>query len=147
MQKLGSIIRNNSSNSSQLDFRNIWVDIIPEEAVSKTTPYFYDEKTKEIKILVHDNIWHTELKLLKNSYIEEFNNRGLEVKNIDFKYSLKHDKYVQKPVRREYPVTEQAENYIKSTVNKIENKKLAENTEHFLRTFFKLNDFKKWIVK
>lgn len=147
MQKLGSIIKSNNSNSNQLIFRNIWLDIIPEEAINLTTPYYYNEQTKEIKILVHDNIWNMELKYLKNFYIEEFNNRGLEVKNIDFKYSLKHDKYVQKQVRKEYPVTEQAENYIKSSVKKISNKNISEKTESFLRTFFKFNDFKKWIVK
>lgn len=147
MQKLGSLINNNSINSNQLNFITIWKDIIPEEAVNKTTPCYYNEQTKEIKILVHDNIWNTELKLLKDAYIEEFNNRGLKVENIEFKYSLKHDKYDIKPVRREYPITEQAESYIKSAVNKIENKKIAENIESFLRKFFKYNEFKKWIVK
>lgn len=150
MQKLGTILLNdedNKKNKNQYLLRKIWYNIIPEEAVEKTTPYYYNDKNREAKILFHDNMWRIELSYLKEDYIEKFAENGLIIDNLIFEYSIKHDKYAIKKEIKEYELTEKAVNYIENTVKKINNKILAEKTESLLKTFFKKHNYNEWIIK
>lgn len=148
MKQIAQII--NSSNNTavkqmQLIYK-IWYSSVIDEIKEVTTPYDYNPYEKQLIILVHDNMWYSEMRYMEEEFIELLNNNNLELKKIIFKYKPKYEK-VEKNTLINYNITHRAENYINNTACKFDNKEMKEYFRQYLTNFFHYTNFNHWIIK
>ena len=148
MKKIAQIINNNNNVAvkQMKHIYNIWYSSVIDEIKEVTTPYDYNPYEKQLVVLVHDNMWYSEMRYMEEEFIELLNNNNLELKKIVFKYKPKYEK-VEKNTLINYNITQRAENYINNTACKFDNKLMEEYFRQYLTNFFHYTNFNQWIIK
>lgn len=147
MKAISQIIINNHTAVEQMKLvYKIWYSSIIEDIKNVTTPYDYNPYEKKLVVLVHDNIWYSEMRYMEEDFIELLKNNNFELKNIVFKYKPKYEK-VEKNTLINYNITKQAENFINASACKFKNQIMGEYFKQYLTNFFHYTNFNQWIIK
>ena len=148
MKQIAQIINNNNNVAvkQMKHIYNIWYSSVIDEIKEVTTPYDYNPYEKQLVVLVHDNMWYSEMRYMEEEFIELLNNNNLELKKIVFKYKPKYEK-VEKNTLINYSITQRAEHYINNTACKFDNKLMEEYFRQYLTNFFHYTNFNQWIIK
>lgn len=148
MKQIAQIINNNNNVAvkQMKHIYNIWYSSVIDEIKEVTTPYDYNPYEKQLVVLVHDNMWYSEMRYMEEEFIELLNNNNLELKKIVFKYKPKYEK-VEKNTLINYNITQRTENYINNTACKFDNKLMEEYFKQYLTNFFHYTNFNQWIIK
>jgi hypothetical protein len=117
-----------------------WQNIVGKHNSKISRPYkLYNKK---LIIAVFDNIFIQGLTFIKEDIIISLNERGFDIKDIQFKYkpnltTIKKEKETKK-------ITEKEMKIIESLISNISNEELKSTFEKTLKSYFKiysLNDF------
>ncbi len=135
MQTILGVLNNNTSLISFVSLCKIWNALVPPLVAKNTTPTRINEKG-ELTVLVHDNIWLTELNYMKDDLRDRLNDRDFPVKKLTFKYSPTYIK-ADKPKRDFYKIDEAQLYFIESITDGIEDSELASTLRNALTGYFK----------
>lgn len=147
MKPISQIIIDNNTAVKQMKLiYQIWYSSVIEDIKNISTPYEYNPYEKKLVVLVHDNIWYSEMRYMEEDFIELLNKNNLEIKKIVFKYKPKYEK-VEKNTLINYTITKQAENFINASACKFNNTTMEEYFRQYLTNFFHYTNFNQWIIK
>lgn len=120
--------------SNFVTLSKVWKISTTEGIALVTTAIRIDSKG-ELLVLVHDNIWLTELNYLKVELLERLNANGMKVKSLNFKYSPAYVKN-SKQKQRLRVITEDEKIYIENISQNINNKELKESFKNAMYAYF-----------
>ncbi len=135
MEKISSALHKNKSIISFVTLYKIWNSIVPPLIAKVTTPTMVNAKG-DLTVLVHDNIWLTELNYMKEDLIEMLNNNNFMVKKLIFKYSPTYIP-AEKPRKDFYEIGEPQLYFIENIVEHIDDEEMKQSFKEMLLAYFK----------
>ena len=144
LKKISDVIKNkdNGKFAGFFELTRIWKETVTKNIQPVTTPVRF--LNNSLLVLVHDNIWLTELNYLKNEIIERLTAHGLDVKELSFKYSPVYLKHSKKKLPK-YQITSEAKIYIEKMAENIDNEVLAQSFRNAMTAYFTRHTFEEFI--
>lgn len=144
MRKIGDILNENRNPIYATFWRTakIWANAMTKNIAEVTTPIKIDKDG--LLVLVHDNIWLTELNYLKEEIKEKLAIHGLEITDITFRYRPSYEK-IKIRNRKMYEITGEKQIYIDEITKNIDNEELRAQFEKAITAYFKTHSLEEFI--
>lgn len=144
MKQIGDILNENRDPVYAEFWRitKIWQAAMTKNIAEATTPIKNDKNG--LLVLVHDNIWLTELNYLKEEIKEKLGLHGLKIEEITFKHRPAYEK-IRISNRKIYEITTEKQKYIDEIVKNIDNEQLRAGFEKAIIAYFKTHSLEEFI--